>query len=909
MLSLPLLLALSFAHADPVVVPVDSVIFPDTEEPEAPPTAFITSRSILYVEPGDEHVELELLVEIDPMEPGWVELRLLDGSVRLYDDSDEDLRLGSDGHWWFTGELDRPRTVYLRGSVPRRGDSVRLQVAPGVRQEVRGVGRGLDFDVFGAVGGHLPPTELVEVSWKKHVDTPPVLTRVVQGRVSTAAWIDEGDLRVRSAIRWTVRRGEADRFEIVLPGRLDELEVTGAGVARFDRSGDRIVVTPTEAVDGVFEVLVDWRLPFKDKNAQITQPKLPGTTTATTTLTLAGDAELLLSPETKGLRGAALAELPAQARSVGDATPTAAWTGGGTLTLKALQLTSLDGPDLVVDRAVCTEASSVGGRSLLRCQLDVRNASRQFLRVAAPEGSALWSARVNGEGVAPVVVEDGTMAVPLERSVETLSGLTTLDVELTFVGQAQPWRERRKGWREVALPSFDAPVAHLEWEFRLPPGYTGELEGGTSRAAGETSAEIVYALTTVEEQQAKQAARETWNAALRAYQDNDFDTAQSYVDQTLQLDGANENAARLQSNLDVLSGKDGDAGGGDEAMSRRVKDMAKAKVADAEFEQADKLEEADRALASGDYEKAMEVYEEVEELSKELSRYEQKEQNEQAWYGSSSSSGYAEAKKRKAERDTSLAYGRNDVAEDGVLGALGTAGIEGDLVEATGGLIGTKSEGIGSAGLGSRGSGYGGGGSSSYMPDAAAAPADPEPVSGAYEVTLNGAGEYLMGELDDYYDYDIDETEPYVEVPPEAFESGEVRYDYQAPGVTAVMEEPQEAFDDVEYDFATGTAIVDLVPDNARRVRLQKEPASEPAPEPAPVVTREFAARAPVTDAQPRSAPVTTKRSVEIVSMPALSATTLAIPLPDHGQSLTVVQRLLAPGEVPTLELTYRENR
>ncbi|MFT5585432.1 MAG: hypothetical protein ACI9VR_003024, partial [Cognaticolwellia sp.] len=42
---------------------------------------------------------------------------------------------------------------------------------------------------------------------------------------------------------------------------------------------------------------------------------------------------------------------------------------------------------------------------------------------------------------------------------------------------------------------------------------------------------------------------------------------------------------------------------------------------------------------------------------------------------------------------------------------------------------------------------------------------------------------------------------------------------------------------------------------------------------------------------------------------PAIQATTLAIPLPDHGQSVVVVQRLLEPGEAPTLTIRYRETR
>ncbi len=876
LLSLPLICAL--AKAEGVVVPVDSVIFPDRDTPERPPTSFMVSSSVLEVEPGVEHVELELVVRIEPLEAGWVDLRLLDGSVRLYEDSEALVHMGSDGHWWFTEELDRPRTITLRGSVPRRGDSVSLRTTPAVRQRALGLGEDLDFEVFGAVGDALPPSELVEVSWKTHVEKPVAISRVVQGRVSTAAWIDEGDLRVRSAIRWTVRRGETDRFEVQLSGALAELEVTGAGLERFDRSGDRLIIYPTESVDGVFEVLIDWRVPFKDKKAELSQPRLPGTATSTATLTLAGDGEVLLSPEVDGLRGAALAELPGHARSVGDANPTAAWTGSGTLSLKALQLSSLEGPELVVDRAVCTEASSAGGRSLLRCQLDVRNASRQFLRVSPPGGSELWAARVNGEGVAPVVVEDGTMAVPLERSVETLSGLTTLDVEMTFVGAAEPWRERWRGKRSMELPGFDAPVAQLEWEFRLPPGYEASIEGGSARSVGEAASgtEIVYAVTTAEEKQKEQAARETWNAALHAYQDNDFEVAQSYIDETLALDAGNDNALRLQGNLDVLSGDDV-ATRGDEAMSRRVKDMAKAKVAGAEVEQEEKLDEAERALAAGDYDRAMEVYDEVEVLSRELSRYEQTEQNEQAWYGTRSSSGKAEAKKRLAEREASLSYGSRGESEPDTRTSE---------IEIPPGTYEVTLEPSGDYQLGHASQGV--------LGETAAPVAG---LVGSGNAGMAGETLYDVDGLEDGY-YDVPEVDEYVEFEYDASDfGGRANYSY-APGVTVIVEEPAEAFDDREFDFATGgTSIVDLVPERARRIRLESSP--DPA---------EMAVITATPPPSPAAGPVTSSRTTTL-QMPTLSATTLAIPLPDHGASLSVVQRLLAPGEVPTLEITYREER
>ncbi|MEY3214584.1 MAG: hypothetical protein RIT28_5065, partial [Pseudomonadota bacterium] len=47
----------------------------------------------------------------------------------------------------------------------------------------------------------------------------------------------------------------------------------------------------------------------------------------------------------------------------------------------------------------------------------------------------------------------------------------------------------------------------------------------------------------------------------------------------------------------------------------------------------------------------------------------------------------------------------------------------------------------------------------------------------------------------------------------------------------------------------------------------------------------------------------------EIPGKSGVSATTLAIPLPDHGAAIQVTQSLLSPGESATITVKYRESR
>ena len=854
--------------------------------------SWLVASSTLVLEPESELSKVALEVALVPIEPSWVSLQVLDGRVRLTNQS-MPLHQGPDGSWWFTGYLSRPLTLKVQGTLSVGGDNgqvAALKMAQGARQEVRVHGRAGELPLLGQVDGRaqgvIAPRSSVSVSWSPERTDGAKHAKVTQAQVSTAAWLDEGALNLRSSVRWEVRRGSYERFRLGIPTGATELDVKGVGVARWERQGNELIIEPLEAVEGALELQVDWRQTFVKGQAQVAHPLPLDAGNTTYSLTLAGDAETLLSPSAQGMRAVAVEELPPKARAIGDAPANAAWTGPGTLSLKALKLNSLDGPDLVVDLARCTAAQSPEGRTLMTCSLDVRNASKQFLGIALPEGFSLWSVRVNGDGVSPVRMDDGRMNVPLERSVETLAGLTAIAVELTFLGDEQAWEKR--GERAHQLPAFDAPVARLEWELRLPPGYKATAEGGSARTAGETTTELVYA--SVSEAREAEQAREIWNMALDAYQDNDFETAQAYVDQTLALDSDNYNAVSLQTNLDVLSGDAADASGADEAMSRRVKDMAKAKVADEEFKQKEKLAQAERLLNEGRYEEAIEGYEEVEEMSKELARYEHVESKKQSYYGSSSSSGAAEARSRADSRNTALTLGGNE---------------RGKLAELRGGRASDAEETY-TEGTYTEETTYKSFGRATPSPEweateLALAEEDVETDESGLEGLADTRSQ--AAEPDEFY------SDGAMNGADIMFESGLMIMGGGAGSGAGPMEEP-----DLEYSLAEVQGMtspeplpavpveVDLLSSLSELATVSGATAQRPNPS-----SRSAQGFAPASAPPPGRAPKGSFATLD--GKPAIQATTLAIPLPDHGQSVVVVQRLLDPGEAPTLTIRYRETR
>jgi tetratricopeptide (TPR) repeat protein len=948
-----LLSALTTASAvDTVAVPVDSVLRgPDEPDKEKPAVGWMTAKSVTTVTPEETLVRVRTEVVVQPTDgPVWVNLRVLDGSVLLTEDSG--LSRGSDNHWWYTARIDRPTTVTAVGLISASTTQVALAVAPAVRQEVRTEGAGLDFLVDGAVDGFLPPTARLRVSWTPETAEAPK-REVLQATVATAAWYEDNALWMRSKVRFSVRRGEVSRFVLSLPAGLNEVDVQAPG-ATWQMSGNQLVLVTDSPVEGALDVTVQGRLPFTSKTARLTQVQPQGASSTSWTMTLAGTSEALLSPAVSGMHPAALSELPPDARSIGDAPPTVAWTGKGQLTVTALQLQSLDGPALVIDKAVCTEATSVGGRSMLRCRMDVRNASAQFLRVKPPPGMSLWSARVNTEGVAPVTAEPWT-AVPLQRSVETLVGLTQLDVDLTFVADDEAWET--KGERQKALPAFDAPVAVLEWELRLPPGYRGEVEGGSVDVLQEATTEIVYATAGKQDKMYEDDARDSWNSALTAYQDNDFEVAQTYINETLELDPDNANAIALQSNLDVFSGEDGGRYDTveEEALSRKVKDTAKAKVAYKEVEEVELVEEAEQSMLSGDYERAENLYAQAAEISEDLAQYDQVESNENSYRANESRKKAEEARNRRGEeqnrvtsqtrtvidfegvevdgelvkpqgalivdagpgRDYGQVYGGEEPDEPTVavyydndelmfegemdeLAVFGDADMNSDITGGVGGLIGAKGTEVGSGGLGSRGSGLGGGGTAEGLGGLGTKGRG----SGASGYGSGGGsfGEAAPSEPQTvevydglielgYYEDDSDSFDDYAVYDPEPMPMAEPEPE------SVPMDAPDMAY--------TTSAVVVSTEQISRVVVNTPGVTTNGAPSPPPPPAKKPASR----PTQPTSPPPVTGVRVDLRSQPDLAATTWGVPLPEHGQPVVLTQRLLAPGEAATVTLKYRETR
>jgi len=279
------------------------------------------------------------------------------------------------------------------------------------------------------------------------------------------------------------------------------------------------------------------------------------------------------------------------------------------------------------------------------------------------------------------------LLVPLEKSVLALDGLVSFPVELSLWGTEAAWDP--KGERPVSTPSVDAPIAYASWELNLPLGTAAkELVGpgdvvdnwadgsvglalgyaykktldtapsadtrddqahgrdmvktsGKSRGprirwpsfgahkevgeapAPEDQAAAEAVLRHAQDEDRRNRAQSSANFAYRAYQDNDFEAAEGWIQEALEEDPDNATASALWSNMSMLRGEDDT--GGDDAQSRRIRELAYARSQEKETDQSDALDSATQAERSGDYDKVIEELEKAKQIAEELSLLEQQE--------------------------------------------------------------------------------------------------------------------------------------------------------------------------------------------------------------------------------------------------------------------------------------------
>ena len=677
-------------------------LMPPIPEEVNPAPAWVAAEATYTVSLDAEREEAHLTMRyrFDPLNRGWY-MATLSGPQLVADRVSGPVSADARGLYVIIGPGTAPVMVTIEGTVPAPGGSLQLPILPALRQRVEVEAPGLEVEMPGVVDHHLSQSSLLMMQFvPARTGPPPRQPPLTKTKAAHAFYEEGGELLVHSRLQFDVVRGEEDEFRFSAAG-LSDIQVVGEGLAKWERRGSEIVLTPRAPVKGSFVVEVDGQAALPAGSFVVPVPVPTGAVGGERYYALGVSEEAEMVPE----RGRTIAarSAPLWARGLMER-QAVVWWQGDIPTLRTERYQPQLGPDTVIERAEMLVVASEDGTTLLRSTFYVRNERRQYLHLIPSPGFEVVTAR-RGSRAIPVLSDGkGGIYIAMERSVETVRGPVAMPVEVSWIGKLAAFDER-KGSYQLEVPAVDAPIQAVQWEIHLPRGYIpgkkeGENEGGP-----------VY-------QPAREQAQDALYNAMDAWRDNDVEQARYWTDRAAQLAPDDENAARLDANIDLLLGNTFTSSNNaqDDANARRIRSIQAAKNEALEDAQAVAEKKAAEALAIGDLDEAERQYGQVLTAAEIIQRTEQSGAEEQRARWSSASSGLAEVRNKKEESkkasqpviatDPSPAYGRGEAQATSMPATVTIGDGTFELDSLLGGETGEIS-----GGFGISGQGVGGGGS------------------------------------------------------------------------------------------------------------------------------------------------------------------------------------------------------
>lgn len=543
-------------------------------------------------------------------------------------------------------ERGRPVELRVRAFIPTGlDDRIELGLLPATRGRLRVAVPGrvpVPVASSRASGAEAPPLLHDEVVWSgaPHLglelrdpsSTQPARETLAVAYAGVGLTVGDAEVRGRAHVQWELRRGALERVRIDVAGLGDDLTVEGRDLSTWSRSGDALEVELKAPATGRVDLELRWTqaVPAGDE-AQLPLPRIePQAWRSESSLQLARDGELEVIPAIEEGTAIAAAALPTWGQGLVEGTPSAAYQRAGSSTrghLDLLRFVPVPGPPSVIDVATYTIATTDEGRVLMKAHYDLRNDRGAHLTVRPPPGLRIIGARVGLDTALPSRDEDGAWRIPLRRSLETVDGLLSFPVEVILLGEQEPWQRRER--RELPLPTLDAPIAAARATLYLPPRYRSRIEQGERNVVDEFAQGegLTYGRGVGNDEAT--LADALFEQAVQGYLENDFEAAQAKLEEIQSLGVSNANMARLQSNIDVIEGKQEAKGKGDVTLQRRVKEQARARASEDFRQQEALIAEAESAAHAGDYAQAEAQYQAALELGGKLAKLEQAESVEQ----------------------------------------------------------------------------------------------------------------------------------------------------------------------------------------------------------------------------------------------------------------------------------------
>lgn len=297
--------------------------------------------------------------------------------------------------------------------------------------------------------------------------------------VDTLISIGEVTLTGSAGVTVDVKSGSITSLTLVLPASVNPLGVTAPSLrshkVRPGESGEdkRIDLEFTREMEGQFRIDVQYEHILDDLEGEVGVPTLAVVDAEVEHGRIA--VEALAAVEVRAasadqLSSVEIDELPRQLVLKTTNPILLAYKYVHTdppyrLALRVTRHKEIDVQVAVIDQARYRTLYTSEGLAVTTAHFAVRNTRRQFLRLALPEGSRVWSASVGGEAVKPARAE-GTDNAVLVRMINSTTGFP---VQVIYASQGEPLRTW--GGLEDRLPSPDMIVTETRWDVYLPDDF------------------------------------------------------------------------------------------------------------------------------------------------------------------------------------------------------------------------------------------------------------------------------------------------------------------------------------------------------------------------------------------------------------------------------------------------------
>ena len=322
---------------------------------------------------------------------------------------------------------------------------------------------------------------LLRPNWKIVMKTE-AMAPVVKADILQRVEVSEGMQVARCFLQYSIEHAGVKLFRLQAPQPGVALTVAGRNTARVQEMDKKEGVWEIELnnkVEREYALEVSYQIPFDHsaKEVRVRPLKALGSEAQKGYLVVFAGGRLRVQPPPEvptGLHAEDSRGVPARFNA-GDLSGAIlcyrTTTPDYALTLSVIRHGAADVLPAKVSSLRLTSVVASDDQMLTQAVMQLQLNSLRFLDVNLPAGNSLWSVFVNGKAVVPLV-EKKTFLIPLEAG-----GNGASTVEFMYGGAGASRLLARRHVYEG--PSFNLPLADIQWDFYLPPDVWYYGFGGT----------------------------------------------------------------------------------------------------------------------------------------------------------------------------------------------------------------------------------------------------------------------------------------------------------------------------------------------------------------------------------------------------------------------------------------------